>query len=1168
IIIKNSSCKQHFSVAFQPIMSNNSDLPYQKPSQSRVIDTSTYSSELMLSTTQPKHLNSLSLLSSSSSSSSLPSLPTSTSRIRLNLSNSPQSSSQNILNQPLPSPVGLERPPILRSLNRRFSPPFKPFSTKDADADSIGSSDSPITMSPLPTTDSSSHQLHNDPPIIPLTSSDSHPQDTKPFINSTSHLITSNPQIKSLHDSSLFSINHKSHHDALSDSDHSDADEANKVHFIESTVKLNDDTIIKKPKRTAEKANRYKPSSVYQSRENSNLTSPQSIKPSRTSTRPINLYSSRFRDSDSKHSDHDLDEDFEGIASKVKSKGRQTVGRAAKARRAMMANSKANGSWISEETPIEPVPSSSTTLITSPRLRSTRRTSPGTSLTPARLSGSESPGTGDETLTVRPEVDSEKANSTKNTTSPALTKSSRPKRPKASLVLNVTAPTAPPDTTDSTNNLSPKNEPIKRRVATLMPATEPDESGQYESSTCHQCRVKTTRPKMICDQSQDPNCVVRVCHTCLMIRNVYNDMPELRPPIFEFVPGGTMLCVKCRDICPCASCRRRRGEKEQCRRGLGSGLKGFYGMTPEEREIALTKKKEKQEAARLRKEARPPSEKKTPVICRREVTSIRSYYDDDEHERLQHWAPLPVFPPLPKRRKKKRKRLEVLEGVPLDCQARNTDSNSSCSDSDSNEETESDSRSLSSLSSFHSNTQDHILGSASFQLPLSSDTRQTIPLLPKRWRSNPSQLCKDDPVGFSTQLYQAVRTKPKHLKAPVVWIKSGAMIQARKPPTTEFMQKLAEEQKGRLGYDVTDESSINLSAPIVTLEHPSTDLDFDMIENKVEEDGFQTSHSMDLDRPPTPVVITQSSETAKEESQLAVSMINNDQEIKLDSSTLNHDQVLNGSEKVMTDQHATTMESIQPNITRISDSLESRSETRLNETGYTTEMAIKSFQTDTSPNPSSAQGNCRPQFEQGAFVDHESYFAGLTNEQLRAVLKQGNLTMTKQGFLSSNLASDELAMKFPGHQDGLTAGISPELISASLPLNGGEELKIATDQDSLSAGPMVTDLTEEEQELRILEAANWAAVWGVTDGLGGFSMTRDPMDPEGIVEGNQNIEKINVGGESGMMTNASDRNSQHDRLREFYETHPNGERDLLLRAMKSCVGGDEWLTDIMPLDNC
>ncbi|EFP75664.1 hypothetical protein PGT21_013286 [Puccinia graminis f. sp. tritici] len=124
------------------------------------------------------------------------------------------------------------------------------------------------------------------------------------------------------------------------------------------------------------------------------------------------------------------------------------------------------------------------------------------------------------------------------------------------------------------------------------PATEPNETGQYESYTCHQCRVKTTRPKMICDQSQNPNCFSRVCCNCLLNRAVYNGIPELQPPIFQFVPGGKMLCVKCRGICPCAPCRRKRGENVEYRQRQGGGLKGS-DFTPQERQNTPLKKKKK-----------------------------------------------------------------------------------------------------------------------------------------------------------------------------------------------------------------------------------------------------------------------------------------------------------------------------------------------------------------------------------------------------------------------------------------------------------------------------------------------------------------------------------------------------------------------------------------------
>ena len=140
-------------------------------------------------------------------------------------------------------------------------------------------------------------------------------------------------------------------------------------------------------------------------------------------------------------------------------------------------------------------------------------------------------------------------------------------------------------------------------IANLQPpATEPDETGQYESSTCHQCRVKTTRPKMICDQSQDPNCFSRVCDHCLVNRAVYDGVPELQPPIFEFVPGGKMLCVKCRGICPCATCRRQRGEKEENRRGRpDNALSSLQGLKSQSREQELLKKKQIQERVKLKK---------------------------------------------------------------------------------------------------------------------------------------------------------------------------------------------------------------------------------------------------------------------------------------------------------------------------------------------------------------------------------------------------------------------------------------------------------------------------------------------------------------------------------------------------------------------------------------
>ncbi|EFP85041.1 uncharacterized protein PGTG_11210 [Puccinia graminis f. sp. tritici CRL 75-36-700-3] len=72
-------------------------------------------------------------------------------------------------------------------------------------------------------------------------------------------------------------------------------------------------------------------------------------------------------------------------------------------------------------------------------------------------------------------------------------------------------------------------------------------------------------------------------------------MPKLRGPLFKFVPGGKILCMKCRNICPCASCRRARGERGV----MGNGLNGFYDLmrdeTKTEAPLRKTKRKEREQ---------------------------------------------------------------------------------------------------------------------------------------------------------------------------------------------------------------------------------------------------------------------------------------------------------------------------------------------------------------------------------------------------------------------------------------------------------------------------------------------------------------------------------------------------------------------------------------------
>ncbi|WAR63623.1 hypothetical protein PtB15_17B223 [Puccinia triticina] len=155
-----------------------------------------------------------------------------------------------------------------------------------------------------------------------------------------------------------------------------------------------------------------------------------------------------------------------------------------------------------------------------------------------------------------------------------------------------------------------KKTQVKRRPP--LPATEPDTRGHYEASSCHQCRTKTTRPKMICDQSFNPNCVVRICRPCLMDRPAYDGMPKLRGPQFQFQPGGKILCMKCRNICPCITCRKARGENRE----MGNSLNEFYDLRDEAKLDALLGKNKKKDKAGFKKSSRPcPSRvEKEPIV--------------------------------------------------------------------------------------------------------------------------------------------------------------------------------------------------------------------------------------------------------------------------------------------------------------------------------------------------------------------------------------------------------------------------------------------------------------------------------------------------------------------------------------------------------------------------
>ncbi|EFP75671.2 uncharacterized protein PGTG_01002 [Puccinia graminis f. sp. tritici CRL 75-36-700-3] len=187
--------------------------------------------------------------------------------------------------------------------------------------------------------------------------------------------------------------------------------------------------------------------------------------------------------------------------------------------------------------------------------------------------------------------------------------------------------TAIPSTTAPPTHGSCKSKSQAKRPVP-SPATAPDATGQYESSTCHQCRTKTTRPKMICDQSLNPNCLVRICRPCLMDRKAYDEMPKLRGPLFKFVPGGKILCMKCRNICPCASCRRARGERGV----MGNGLNGFYDLMRDEPKteapLRKTKRKEREQAKPKQSPGHPMVDKCKNEQKGAEVVCLEESWDE------------------------------------------------------------------------------------------------------------------------------------------------------------------------------------------------------------------------------------------------------------------------------------------------------------------------------------------------------------------------------------------------------------------------------------------------------------------------------------------------------------------------------------------------------------
>ncbi|EPS66875.1 hypothetical protein M569_07902, partial [Genlisea aurea] len=72
--------------------------------------------------------------------------------------------------------------------------------------------------------------------------------------------------------------------------------------------------------------------------------------------------------------------------------------------------------------------------------------------------------------------------------------------------------------------------------------------------TCHQCRQKTKAPPASCkNQRINKPCPLLYCEKCLM--NRYGVRADEVDALKDW------HCPKCRDMCNCSICMKRRGEK-------------------------------------------------------------------------------------------------------------------------------------------------------------------------------------------------------------------------------------------------------------------------------------------------------------------------------------------------------------------------------------------------------------------------------------------------------------------------------------------------------------------------------------------------------------------------------------------------------------------------------
>ncbi|KAL7192360.1 hypothetical protein ACSBR2_024236 [Camellia fascicularis] len=125
--------------------------------------------------------------------------------------------------------------------------------------------------------------------------------------------------------------------------------------------------------------------------------------------------------------------------------------------------------------------------------------------------------------------------------------------------------------TESGNNAL-QNQPGKRKKSPGVRVIHGRIYDSVNGKCCHQCRQKTLDFAVSCkSQSENKQCTFHFCHTCLL--NRYGEKAE------EMAALGDWKCPKCRGVCNCSQCMKKRGCCPTGRLVHAAKAIGFYSVS-------------------------------------------------------------------------------------------------------------------------------------------------------------------------------------------------------------------------------------------------------------------------------------------------------------------------------------------------------------------------------------------------------------------------------------------------------------------------------------------------------------------------------------------------------------------------------------------------------------